>query len=299
MTRDQVLGLEAVLADGTVVSSLNRLIKNNTGYDLKQLFIGSEGTLGIVTRAVLRLRADPGTRATAFIGLESFGHVLRLLRKASQLSDGTLTSFEVLWPSFVETVLKDPRHTMPLSERHNFYVLVEVVSQQAEDTLMRIVEDGWESSVIADAVIAQSLKQTESFWAMRDDIDALVAALKPVFMYDVSLPQVDMAHYVSELEEDMTRRWPGAAMVVFGHIGDGNLHIFATTGDAADHHAVDAMVYRGLERIGGSISAEHGIGIEKRDHLKVSRSPEEIALMVGLKRALDPRCTLNPGKVLP
>lgn len=298
MTRDQVLGVEAVLADGTVVSSMNRLVKNNTGYDLKQLFIGSEGTLGVVTRVVLRLRPHPGERATAFIGLKRFEDVLALLLSASADAEGALTSFEVMWPSFIETVLKGGRHTLPLGERHAFYVLVEIASRHSTELLENAVGNAWEAGIITDAVLAQSLAQADAFWAMRDDIDALTSAMKPVFMYDVSLPQTDMDSYVSALRGGLEQRWPAAECVVFGHIADGNLHVFIGTSDADDHAEVDALVYELLRPMNGSVSAEHGVGLEKRAYLDVSRSAVEIAVMRRLKDCLDPRGTLNPGKIL-
>lgn len=297
MTREQVLGLEAVLADGTVVSSMNRLIKNNSGHDLKQMFIGSEGTLGIVTRAMLRLQPQPGAKATAFVGLRDFTAVLALLKHGMAEGDGTLTSFEVMWPTFVTTITAQRGTHAPLAEAHHFYVLMEIASHRADALLEHVIAGAWELGVVEDAVIASSLAQTASFWAFRDDIDGLIAAMNPVFLYDVSLPQSAMLNYVGTLDAAIAARWPSARLVTFGHIADGNLHLFITTGSADDHHAVDEMVYAPLHAVEGSISAEHGIGIEKRDFLAASRSAEELALMLQLKRALDPRDTLNSGKI--
>tara|TARA_B110001454_G_scaffold219101_1_gene249928 strand:+ start:2424 stop:3806 length:1383 start_codon:yes stop_codon:yes gene_type:complete len=299
MTREQLLGLEVVLADGTILSSMNRLIKNNSGYDLKHLFVGSEGTLGIVTRAVLRLQPDPGQKATAFIGIAGFGQVLDLLQHASAAADGALTSFEVMWPSFVESVLAEGRHALPLEAEHPFYVLLEVVSHRAEALLEHVVTGAWDAGLVADAAIAQNSSQSSAFWALRDDIDAMISSLKPVFLYDVSLPQGEMASYVEQLDEALCARWSCARLAVFGHVGDGNLHICVSTGDAHDHDEVDAMVYAPLRALAGSISAEHGIGLEKKAHLAICRNAMEIALMRKMKDTLDPRGTLNPGKILP
>ena len=298
MTREQVLGLEAVLADGTIVSSMNRLMKNNTGYDLKQLFIGSEGTLGVVTRAVMRLRPDPGNRTTAFIGLACFDDVLSFLLTVSAQAGGTLSSFEVLWPSFIGHVLASGCHVLPLQERHNFYILLEIASDHSAEIVERVVEAAWEAGVISDAALAQSLSQAEAFWAIRDDIDALMSALKPAFMFDVSLNQTAMAHYITTLREALSCRWADAELVSFGHVADGNLHIFICTGRLEDQAEVEALVYAPLVPLGGSVSAEHGIGLEKRDFLAVSRNSDEISLMRRLKAVLDPNNTLNPGKVL-
>lgn len=299
MTRDQVLGLEVVLADGTILNSMNRLIKNNAAYDLKHLFIGSEGTLGIITRAVLRLRPGQDSRATAFIGLPGFQAVLDLLKLASATCDGALTSFEVMWPSFLDAVATAGHHRLPFAEPHAFHVLVEIVSCKADELLEQLLAPAWERGLVGDAAIAQNVGQAQAFWAIRDDIDALIAAMRPVFLYDISLPQVHMARYVEELEAALSQSWPTARLAVFGHIADGNLHLSVSTGAANDHEAVDAIVYAPLKAIGGSISAEHGIGLEKRPHLRLSRTAEELTLMTRLKEMLDPRSTLNPGKVLP
>lgn len=298
MTRDQVLGLEVVLADGTVLSSMNRLIKNNAAYDLKHMFVGSEGTLGIVTRAVLRLRPMPGYKATAFIGVSSFDAVLELLSLASKESDGALNSFEVMWPSFMAAVMKGGHHRAPLDAQHAFYVLAEIVSHRADEMMEHIVGLAWERGLVEDAAIAQNVAQGGSFWAIRDDIEALMANMKPVQLYDISLPQSDMAAYVDDLDSALHRSWPDARLAVFGHVADGNLHIVISIGENEHQDAVDALVYAPLEALGGSISAEHGIGLEKRPYLHHSRSAQEIAMMKRLKATLDPHSTLNPGKVI-
>jgi FAD/FMN-containing dehydrogenase len=299
MTREQVLGLEVVLADGTIVNSMNRLLKNNSGYDLKQLFIGSEGTLGIVTRAILRLRPDPGTKATAFVGLSGFDQVLGFLAHALAGADGALSSFEVMWPPFLDCILADGRHALPLGKPHAFYVLVEIVSHRSEALLEELFATAWEKALVEDAAISQSLAQAEAFWALRDDIDGLLTVMKPAFNYDVSLPQADMASYVEALSGSLRARWPQARLAVFGHIADGNLHLCVHTGRHEDHGEVDGFVYGPLEALGGSISAEHGIGLEKRGYLGVSRNDAEVGMMRQMKRALDPKNTLNPGKIFP
>ncbi len=298
MTRDQVLGLEVVLADGTVLSSMNRLIKNNAAYDLKHMFVGSEGTLGIVTRAVLRLRPTPGYKATAFIGVSSFDAVIELLLLASKESDGALNSFEVMWPSFMAAVMKCGHHRAPLDAQHAFYVLAEIVSHRAGEMMEHVVGLAWERGLVEDAAIAQNVAQGGSFWAIRDDIEALMANMKPVQLYDISLPQSDMAAYVDDLDAALHRSWPDARLAVFGHVADGNLHIVISIGENEHQDAVDALVYAPLEALGGSVSAEHGIGLEKRPYLHHSRSTQEIAMMKRLKAALDPHSTLNPGKVI-
>ena len=298
MTRDQILGLEVVLADGTILSSMNRMMKNNAGYDLKQMFIGSEGTLGIVTRAVLRLRPEARPRATAWVGLANFDDVLALLALAGRESSGALTCFEVMWPSFLDAVVRPGGHQLPLAGEHAFHVLIEVASRNSQDQFSHILEAGWEQKIIADATLATSEAQASALWAIRDDIETLVSGLRPLFLYDISLPQVAMVGYLDALQAALRERWPRAVLIVFGHVADGNLHVCIHTGDEAGHVAVDDMVYGLLRPLSGSISAEHGIGLDKRDYLDVTRTPDEVALMARLKKLLDPNGTLNPGKVL-
>lgn len=303
MMRDMVLGLEAVLADGTVLSSLNHLIKNNAGYDVKQLFIGTEGTLGIVTRAVLRLRPRPVSQNTAVAAIADFAGLPALLRHMERRLGGTLSAFEVMWADFYHLVTAPPaKGRPPVPHGQPYYVLVEALggdqeedSARFEQAMTAALEDG----VIADAAIAKSQAERDQMWALRDDVIQLVRNF-PIFVFDVSLGIADMESYVAELREVLSSRWPRASLVVFGHLGDGNLHVIAGVGDgsAEARHAVEAIVYGALRARHGSISAEHGIGLEKRAYLGWSRAPEEIALMRRLKQALDPANILNPGKVL-
>jgi FAD/FMN-containing dehydrogenase len=297
MMREQVLGLEAVLADGTILTSNSRVLKNNTGYDLKQLFIGSEGTLGVVTRATLRLRSAPSSSCTAFAGLATFEAVLALLRLASSLCEGALSTFEVMWPGFVHPILQHGNHLPPLANQHKFYVLLEVASRSAQESVEHLLNQAIKQSLIQDAVIAQNTAQAEKLWALRDDIDALIAVHGPAFLYDVSIAQSAMESYLERVERSLRSRWPDVRVAKFGHLADGNIHLCIHTGSSADHAAVDVIVYRALASYGGSISAEHGIGLEKRSFLDVSRNPSEIALMRNIKKSLDPRNILNPGKI--
>lgn len=303
MMREQVLGIEAVLADGTVISSLHGVIKNNTGYDLKQLFIGTEGTLGIVTRAVLRLRPMPRSRNTALVALRDFSLVSRLLQHMDSAMSGTLSAFEVLWNDFYALITGDgSRHGWPLSPDHPFYVLLEATGGHEDSdraSFERALGEALDSELISDAVITQNRQQREELWAIRDDIEGLVKAMHPVLTFDISLGIGQMEACVAEIRENLLERWPEARMVAFGHIGDGNIHPVITVGtsDKEVAHAVDGMVYNTLQKYQGLISAEHGIGLLKRDFLDCSRSEPEIRLMRTLKQALDPRGILNPGKI--
>jgi FAD/FMN-containing dehydrogenase len=302
MMRELVLGLEAVMADGVVVSSMNHLIKNNTGYDLKQLFIGSEGTLGVVTRAVLRLAPLPASQHVAFLGVSAFDQLPRLLRRLETELGGALSAFEVMWDDYYQLVTTEPARGRPILEgRYPYYVLVEASGAdqaQLEARFEAVLAEALEAGEADDAAIAKTKAECASMWGLRDDVGQ-TGRNRPVFTFDVSLGVAHMEAYVAGLRETLGARWPAPTAVVFGHLGDGNLHVIVGVGDASreTRHAVEELVYRPLATIGGSISAEHGIGLQKREFLPLSRSPAEIALMRTLKQALDPKGILNPGKI--
>jgi FAD/FMN-containing dehydrogenase len=303
MTRALVLGLEAVLADGTIVSSLNRIIKNNAGYDLKQLFIGSEGTLGIVTRVVLRLLPVPRSHNTALVAVPEFGKLPALLKHLGADLGGALSAFEVMWNDFYRLVTTPPAsHRPALAQDYPYYVLVEALGadQEAdeehfESALMRAVEGG----LAVDCVVSKTSVEREALWAARDDVEQL-GRYRPLFTFDVSLPIADMEAYITEVKARLGEGWPDHRSFIFGHLGDGNLHVIVAVGsrEADARRRVEEIVYGALRARRGSISAEHGIGLEKRDYLSWCRTDEEIALMRAIKQALDPKGILNPGKIL-
>jgi FAD/FMN-containing dehydrogenase len=301
MTREQVLGLEVVLADGTVLSSMNRMLKNNAGYDLKQLFIGTEGTLGVVTRAVLRLRALPTTHNAALVALASFADVARLLALCEASLAGTLTAFEVMWQGFYQGATQG--HAAPLPASHPFYVLVETQGGspgQDEAQFQRVMEQALADGLIADAVLPASQAQREEVWAVRERVMWIMKA-PSWHIFDISLPIPHMERYVSELEQTLARRWPGAQLVVFGHIADGNLHVFVRFSEPQPpetYAALCELAYAPLTAIGGSMAAEHGVGRGKVPFLHYSRTEAELALMRTLKRSLDPKHILNLGRVI-
>jgi len=303
MMREQVLGIEAVLADGTIISSMHKVLKNNTGYDLKQLFIGSEGTLGIVTRAVLRLRPLPRSRQTALVAAPGFQQIAKLLNVLDTTLGGTLSAFEVLWNDYYEMiVVQSGKHGLPLSADYPFYVLLESTGGHEDmdrTQFERALEEASGQGLIVDAVIAQSRQQCLDLWAIREDVQGIFDALRPVIAFDISLSLTQMDDFVQDLRKNLSRRWPGFRMVTFGHLGDGNMHLAVSVGEetAALEYAVDEVVYGTLKTYDGIISAEHGIGLAKRGFLSYSRSEEEINLMKTLKSALDPKNILNPGKI--
>ena len=300
MMRDMVLGLEVVLADGTVVSSMNRMLKNNAGYDLKQLFIGAEGTLGIITRLVLRLRERPLSQEVAFVAVDSFARLTAFLKHMDRALGGGLSAFEVMWQEFYQLVTTAPAKSQaPLPYGHAHYVLVE--SSGAEQDRQRFsaaLEDAHTAGLIADAVLASSDRERAAIWGMRDDVGQL-RRYGPTFTFDISLPIGAMETYLAAVRAGLTARWPQHRCWVFGHLGDGNLHLVVHTADDAESARQEAerIVYGALVSAGGSVSAEHGIGLEKKPYLDLSRSAAEIALMRALKRTLDPNNLLNPGKI--
>jgi len=301
--RNLVLGLEVVLADGTIIQSMNKMLKNNAGYDLKQLFIGSEGTLGIITRAVLKMEDLPKTRCTAFIALESFEKAVQLLQNAKKHLKNGLTSFELLWQDYYTLMTSSPSpYSPPLSQTFPFYVLMETHGQDAENdkTLFEgFLERNLEDGLIADAAIAQSQHELDWFWSIRENVELIFSVHSPVFLFDVSLAISDMDAYIKKIRTEIQNIWPDLHFYSFGHMGDGNLHLFVSCGkdDTSTRHLVEEIVYKPLSEIDGSITGEHGIGSEKKQWLHLSRTGEEIQLMKTIKKAFDPKGILNRGKL--
>lgn len=301
MTRDLVLGLEVVLADGTVVSSMFDMLKNNTGYDLRQFFIGSEGTLGVVTRAVLRLYEAPLATETALLAVPSWQGVMHLLRYFDGALAGGLVAFEVLWRnhyllntgSFSEI---DP----PLSESAPYYVLIDIFISDAEQgrgKLETLLMQCLEENKIVDGVLASSETERQKFWQIRENFEPEQKKFGLIYGYDVSLPIEAMEKYVEAVETSLINQFPDAELYAYGHIGDGNLHFSVYPGAAKDFDAVNKIIYYPLKGLNGSVSAEHGIGLEKKAYLNLTRSETEIDLMRRMKKMMDPNGILNPGKL--
>ncbi len=300
MTRDSVLGLEAVLADGTVLSSMNRYLKNNSGFDLKQLFIGSEGVLGVVTRIIFRLAPRPDTHNVALLASADFAAVVQALGMAHRRLPSTLTGFEVMWNSFYERAVQ-PRGRLaaPLEPGMPLYVLLEAMGNDPrhdDATFEALLGEMLEAGTVLDGVMAKSDRERADIWAIRDEVEPVI---RNSHNFDVSLKSADAGDYVRALEASLAAI-EDTEVVAFGHLGDNNLHVCVQMHDRSPERiqAVEAIVYAELKPYDGAISAEHGIGLEKRAYLPVSRTPEEIALMRTLKRTLDPRNILNPGKVV-
>jgi len=301
MTRQSVVGLEAVLMDGSIVGGLHKMIKNNSGYDLKQLFIGSEGTLGVVTRVVLRLERTPRSHNTALLAVENFEYVASLLAFAERELGGQLSAFELMWRNFYEVTTQDV--PAPLATGWPYYVLVEALGprlREDSDRFEEVLAEAAERGMFADCVVGKSRSERDRLWTIRDSVEK-VMEIGPYCNFDISLPIVEMEAYVGRVRASLLERWPDCRCIVFGHVGDGNLHLLVFVGDESEEarREVERRVYDPLAPIGGSVSAEHGIGLEKRPYLGRTRSEAEISLMRSLKEALDPKGLLNRDRVFP
>jgi FAD/FMN-containing dehydrogenase len=301
MMRSLVLGIEAVLADGTVLTSLNRMLKNNAGYDLKQLFIGSEGTLGVVTRAELRLVSRTRSQETLLASLPSFDALVDLLGRLDSGMGGQLAAFEALWGNYYDLNTAPPAvNAPPLARGAPFYAIAETLGGDPESDRARleaVLGEAMEAGTVTDVTLANSETERRAIWNIREDVWQ-PKHIAPLLTFDVSLPIENMKAYVEEVNGSVHAFAGENRSFVFGHMADGNLHLVIAAGDdSATRAKVEDLVYRPLAAIGGSVSAEHGIGLEKRDYLPLSRTAAEIATMRTLKRALDPKGILNPGKV--
>jgi FAD/FMN-containing dehydrogenase len=308
--RALTLGLEVVTADGAVWDGLRTLKKDNTGYDLRDLFVGSEGTLGVITAATLKLYPRPVERVVALAALPDIASVAALFRLAEARGHAGLTAFEFMSRFTLELVTRNiPNTRLPLHEPAPWYALIEVSSPEAgglaEATMQRLLADAAEQNIIADAVIAGSLAQSQALWRLRETASEAQRPEGGSIKHDVSVPVARIPEFLAAADAAVARVCPGARPVTFGHFGDGNVHYNVTQPPGMDKAAylalwgtMSAAVHDVVARFGGSISAEHGIGQLKRDELLRFKSPLEIALMRRIKAALDPNGILNPGKLL-
>ena len=308
VAREMALGLEVVLADGRILNGLSKLKKDNTGYDLRNLFIGAEGTLGIITAATLKLFPKPRAVETAFVGLKSPADALKLLSISQGEAAGALTSFELLADIAVDFSVRhgiDIRH--PLDARHPWYVLMELSSPRddARTTLEAILARGFEEDIVDDAMIAANLGQRGALWKLRDEMSAAQKPEGGSIKHDISVPVAAVPDFIAEADAAVVKLIAGSRPVAFGHLGDGNIHYNVSQpvgGSSADFmarwHEVNDVVFAIVLRMGGSISAEHGIGVLKRDELPDVKDKVAIELMRSFKAMLDPLGIMNPGKVL-
>src|SRR5215467_5314540 len=309
VARQQVLGLEVVLADGRVLNNLNKLKKDNTGYDLKNLFIGAEGTLGVITAATLRLITRPRSVETAFAGVPSADAALELLGIAQDRTGGDVTSFEIMTREGIELVLRHGQGCRdPFAAPHPWYVLMELSSQRREglrEVLEAVLAEGLERGLVRDAAIADSIEQSKAFWRVREMFGEVQRFAGASIKHDISVPVAAVPAFIRDANAAVTALIPGARPLPFGHLGDGNIHYNVNQPVGADKEQflkrwdeVNATVFAVVKKYGGSISAEHGVGVMKRDLLPMVKDPVALDLMKSLKQLLDPKGILNPGKVI-
>jgi FAD/FMN-containing dehydrogenase len=308
--RELTLGLEVVTANGEIWEGLRGLRKDNTGYDLRDLFIGAEGTLGIITAAVLKLYAQPAARLTAFFALKTPGDALALLSLAQQRFDAGLTGFELMSDFCVQLVEKHfPSLRSPCREQHAQYVLLELSDAESEAHASALLEsmatEAMARGLVQDAVLAVSLAQSQMMWQLREHISMAQAAEGKNIKHDIAVPISRLADFVNETDALLQQNFPGCRLVTFGHVGDGNLHynVSAPLGHNEDaflqqQQVINQLVHDKVHEHEGSISAEHGLGALKREEIRRYKSETELNMMVAIKRALDPLNLMNPGKVL-
>jgi len=304
LTRQWVLGLEVVTAEGEILKLNGALEKNNTGVDLRQLFIGSEGTLGIITGATLKLTALPGATRVAVLAVEGLAEALRLFRSAREAKGFDLMAFEFLTERCVEVVEAHGAAQSPFEQRSPAYVLVELEDVGTGDGADGWLETIFSEGLVSDGVLAESGKQSRELWALRENISESLSKTGFLHKNDVSLPVSRLPEFVSELEEVLERRYPDFGVYLFGHVGDGNVHInimkpesWGTEDFLGACHETDMVLFEQVKKYDGSISAEHGIGLLKKPFLGFSRTPAELEIFRRIKKALDPNGRLNPGKV--
>lgn len=311
-TRELCLGLEVVTPQGDIWSGLRGLRKDNTGYDLRDLFIGAEGTLGIITGAVLKLYPQPKAAITALAALESPAHALQLLTLMQDHCGASLTGFELMSQFCMQLVQHHfPQLPKPFADlgAHAQYVLLELSSSESEQHAVQLLENGisaaMERGIVADAVVAASATQSAGLWQLREHIPLAQQAAGKNIKHDISLPVSSIPAFIADTAPLLQQAFPGCQLVCFGHLGDGNLHFNVAPPDGVAHDdfianqaAVNQVVHDSVDAFGGSISAEHGIGALKRDELARRKSPVELNMMRAIKAALDPLGIMNPGKVL-
>ncbi|RPG61105.1 MAG: FAD-binding oxidoreductase [Flavobacteriaceae bacterium TMED206] len=305
MTRGLVLGLEAVLSNGEVISSMKKVIKDNSGYDLKQLFIGSEGTLGIVTKVIFKLEEKPESRCSALVALNNYDNVVNLLKFMEKGLSGTLTGFELMWNETYKTMLDSSENYSPLLPgTYPFYVFVESLGSNLNrdfDKLSELISEAAEKNLIEDAILVQNEREQKIIWDMREDVSVLAKKSRFDQHFDISLPIPVIDKEVQIATKKLKKLSFVEHVFTFGHVADGNIHfiIGKNNNSIENTEKINEVIYSNLKENGGSVSAEHGIGLDKKKYLYTSRSAEEIKLMKTLKEIFDPKNILNPGRVIP
>ena len=298
MTRKNILGLEVVLADGEIVRSLNKMMKNNAGYDWTQYFIGAEGTLGVITRVVVMLQPKPSDIQTAVVAVTNTEAAIRLLRRAQAVLPGGLLVFEAMWSEFYQIATGIMGLNAPVSPDHELAILMEAPGTRED--FEAFLATAYEEGLLLDAAIAQSRGERDRMWALRESVYEHYKYLPKQVGFDISIPISRMEEAVQALRVELPDVMPGTIFVIFGHLADSNIHVNVMPPEmpAGMKARIEHIVYQITARLGGSVSAEHGIGQTKRPYLALSRTEAELALMRRIKTALDPNGVLNPGRVL-
>ena len=303
MTRNLVMGLEVVLPDGTIISSLKKLMKDNSGYDLKQFFIGSEGTLGIVTKVVLRLYQHPKTRYTALAVTNDYKKVLDLLKFMEDKISKNLTAFELLWNDTYKQMISDKTiYNKYLPDNYKYYVLIEFMGGDFEndyDTFEKAIMNAVDHQLVEDAVVGKDEKEQLNIWGIREDVAVLAEEKKFDQQFDISIPVAQIGEVIDKTILELKNCQGVETIFPFGHVADGNIHFIIGKDSDNDElkSKINEIIYTNTELVHGSISAEHGIGLDKKKYLIKSRSKDEIELMKLIKKAIDPKNILNPGRV--
>lgn len=295
--RELVLGLEVALPNGMVLDMMHRTTKNTTGIDLKHLFIGSEGMLGVITRLVLQLVPASPDSHVALCALPDFDSAARLLKRL-RAGLPALSAFELMWAGYMNAATNVSSLPQPFAAQHPMYALMEVLGDDGEH-LERLLMTAMEQGDVADAIVAQSTAEAQRLWKYREAVAELLSRMQPHAAFDVGIPMNVMDAFVAEMQSELCHSFPGQQHLFFGHLGDGNLHLLSGPFDSpADLLAAERRVYEAVGRVGGAISAEHGIGTVKKEFIGLSRSANELVLMKALKQLFDPHGVLNGGRVL-
>jgi len=304
MVRQMILGLEVVLPDGRIVSSLKKIIKDNSGYDLKQFFIGSEGTLGIVTKAVLKLIEAPSTRHSAILGVNDYESVIDLLKTLEKGLGGTLSAFELMWGNTYRTMIKKSTSLIsPIDQNYDYYVFVETLgSNKNQDLslLQNLIEKALEDNIVIDGSLAETEKELNNLWQIREDVSILDSNANHAQHFDISIPIPLIGKIVDSINDNLKKLSFVKNIYIWGHVADGNIHFIVGKEKNSDEiiKKVNEVVYEPLKENNGSISAEHGIGLHKKNYLIKSRTKSEIELMKQIKHFFDPKNILNPGRII-
>ena len=304
MARNLILGIEAVLSNGEIISSMKKITKDNSGYDIKQLFIGSEGTLGIISKVIFKLEEKPSSRFSALVGLANYENVINFLKFMQKGLSGSLSGFELIWGETYKAMRDSSvEYSSLLDTNFPYYVIIELLGSDSDNDYKRLSELIYlaiEKNIIMDALLAQNERELKLIWTLREDVSVLAKKSKYDQHFDISLPIPVIENEVNIAIKKLNNLPYVENIFVFGHLADGNIHfiIGKSNNDEEKTKKINDIIYKNLKKNSGSVSAEHGIGMDKKAYLKTSRSKAEIDLMSKLKKSLDPKNILNTGRII-